>query len=251
MPLPNHLSLRHGALVAAVLAAVACAGGGGGGAVSPNGNDRGETAPAHGSNKHTNDGAVPSVEAEVGALDAAGCKHAFENARPSIDACFDRARQQLPFIEGQIEVFVRVAGDGSTAFAYPRNTTLGHRATERCVVAAVAGQRWPKPMGGGEGETTQTLSINTHERPPVAWTSADLGRNRRLLTNKLRRCQQRHGGTDLNVTMYVDPNGRVLAAGAASQDEAGRDALQCAADAPIGMRFNSPGSYPAKVTVSL
>lgn len=241
----------RGARLAMLLAFATACGSTSGEADSPADHDQDTFTSARSVAGTRGSSSVPTIEAEVGALDEEGCKLAFAKARPAIDQCLEDGRGKLPFIEGQMEVFVRVSGDGSTAFAYPRKATFGHRATERCVVDAIAAQHWPKPAGGREGETTQYLSIETHERRPLDWSGDDLGRNGRKLTAKLKRCMSQHGANSLDVTLYIDPDGRVMAAGASSPDEDGRDALQCAADAPKGMRFKSPGSYPAKVTFSL
>ena len=242
---------HHGAAVALVLLMAAC---GNSGNKPPAEHADDDGGPAHNDTKpkQTDGGGnAPAIEAEVGALDEAAVKAAFDQAMPSIEKCLKDAQSELPFIEGEMEVLVRVSGDGTTAWAFPLKATFGHRATEQCVVSAISAQQWPSPQGGREGQTTQYLNIGTNERPAVAWSGEDLGRNSRTLMSKLKKCKSRHGADALSVTFYVDPGGKVMAAGSASSDENGREALQCAADAPKKMRFNSPGSYPAKLTITL
>jgi hypothetical protein len=194
-------------------------------------------------------GSAPAVRAEVGALDEAAVKRTFREALPDIERCLASARTRLPFFEGELEVFLRVTGDGGVRWAYPRRSSFGDEATERCVLAALGARRWPRPEGGDEGETTQHFAVESEERPAVRWTAADLGPAGSELADRLARCKAASGTRRLEVTVHVDADGRALAAGAAVGDERGREAIGCAVEAATAQRYPSPGSYPAKVTV--
>ena len=53
----------------------------------------------------------------------------------------------------------------------------------------------------------------------------------------------------LAVTLYIDADGNVMAAGASVGDAAGLSAIDWAVKAAEGLSFPSPGSYPAKVMI--
>ena len=52
-------------------------------------------------------------------------------------------------------------------------------------------------------------------------------------------------------TLYVGTGGEVLSAGVTPPDETGEDAVDCLVEALLGAKFPSPGSWPAKVTLTL
>jgi hypothetical protein len=194
----------------------------------------------------------PAIEAEVGALDEKKVNDAFEAARSEINACLKSANDAMSYkvVGGDIEVEIRVKNDGSVRWSYPTRSTLGHRATERCILDALSKQAWPKPEGGDEGIARTSYGIDAPGRPAVEWSAGDVGEGGAELGGKLRGCARQAGGGGLSVTVYVDPDGKVLSAGAAASDENGIEALECAVDAALGTTFPSPGSYPAKVTLT-
>jgi hypothetical protein len=194
-------------------------------------------------------GGGPAIHAEVGALDEDKVNEAFQAARPAIDACFASANTGLRYqvVGGDVEVLVRVKNDGSIRWAYPRRSTLGHADTERCILSALEQQSWPRPEGGEEGIASTNYSIDPPGRPAVDWSSDDLGDAGPALEDKLRGCLSQGGS--LTVTVYVDPDGQAFSAGAAIEDEAALDALDCAISAARDVSYPSPGSYPAKVTL--
>ncbi len=196
--------------------------------------------------------AGPHIEAEVGALDPEAVEAAFESARAEVHRCFEQGNAGLDFavVGGDIEVFVRVGSDGSVRWIYPASSTVGHVGVERCVIDAVKKQRWPKPEGGDDGIARTRYGLDPPGRPPVPWSSADLGSGGSALAQKLGRCKQDSGTVSLSVTLYVDADGQVISAGAAAGDEKGVEAVDCAVAAAKAQRYASPGSYPAKVSVT-
>jgi hypothetical protein len=238
-------SLRtHGALLAVLLGgAVACGGSPAPAADDPSGDDTSPTSKPVRRN-------APSVQSEVGALDREAVNEVFQSAMGSIQSCVSRIREELPYVEGDFEVFLRIAGDGSVRYAFPRSSTLGHHDTEQCIVKALSRKTWPKPEGGDEGQASKSFGFDLgDDRPAVTWQPQQLGTAGNELKNALRRCKRSSGTASLSLTMYVGDDGKVVSAGAAVADEQGIDAIRCAVDATRGATFPSPGSYPAKVTL--
>lgn len=194
--------------------------------------------------------AGPSIESEVGALDGDAVDAAFTEARAAVQACMASANEGLPFkvVGGDIEVEVRIKSDGSVRHVYPKSSTIGHAGAEKCILEAVAAQSWPKPEGGDEGIARTQYGLDPPAaRPPT--NGADLGSAGATLGSKLRGCRSQSGTSSIAVTLYIDAEGKVMAAGASVGDEAGLSAIDCAVEAAEGLSFPSPGSYPAKVVV--
>jgi hypothetical protein len=191
----------------------------------------------------------PSIQAEIGALDEDEARKTYQAARPAIDRCVADATKRYKFLEGEIEILLRVGGDGRVRWGYPKLSNLGDVEVERCIFSALEAQQWPKPQGGDEGQTSQYLAFDAAGRAASPLGPDDLGPARGELESALRRCRQRAGTSWLSVTFYVSPDGNVLTAGAAAGDEQGIEAIDCAVGAAKGMTFPTPGSYPAKVTL--
>ena len=193
----------------------------------------------------------PSVESEVGGLDESRVKKAFEQSAGKLTACFNRGAERLPYLSGEVRFVIRIKSDGSPRVAFVKDSTLGDRATEECMLGALKAVPWPKPVGGNEGlaENSFTFEPGADERPPVAWSPEQLGTPFRKAKGELSRC--RAGASGLKVTMYVDTDGKPSAIGASSADERGEAAIACVISALQGITFPSPGSYAAKVTVPI
>ncbi len=192
-----------------------------------------------------------AMHSEVGALDASKVKEVFSSATGAIKSCFDAGAERVSTLDGEMEILLRISGEGTVRYAVPLKSSFGDRETERCMLGVLDKLSWPKPKGGDEGITTQRFDIRTVERAAVAWTPRDLGRKLGKLQTKLRSCQKKASAPWLSVTINVDEDGRPLAAGAATGDEHGLAALDCAVSAAKSLRYPWAGSWPAKVTVKV
>jgi hypothetical protein len=190
-----------------------------------------------------------AIESEIGALDEGKVRQAFERATPELLACFKQGLEKVPYLAGQVRIALRIDRTGHARVAYFKESTLGDRATEDCMLAAAKGALWPKPVGGREGlaETTLDFPPTGDERPPVEWKPSNLGHKLRAVKSAIASC--RAGAGAIDATLYVDTDGRALAVGVASADEKGDAAAACIVEKLKRMPLPSPGSYAAKVTV--
>lgn len=190
------------------------------------------------------------VEAEIGALDERGVDRAFKRAGPKLIACFGEGARRIPFLAGSIRFAVRVTHTGETRWAYVKESTLGDRETEACMLEALKGIRWPEPVGGEDGlaETSFEFPAQTEEQQPVSWTAAELGTPLRRVAPVLSKCRSDAGAGRLEATVYVQTDGKPLAIGVAASDERGEAAIPCVLDTLREVTFPSPGSYAAKAT---
>jgi hypothetical protein len=193
----------------------------------------------------------PSFESEIGALDDTKVKQTFEHLSGRLTTCFTDGARDIAFMSGDVRFVVRVAKDGSARWVYVKDSTLGHRKTEECMTSALKAASWPKPLGGeGLAENSFSFDPGSEERPPVAWTPERLGPQRKKALARLDQCKKKAGTRSLKATMYIDTDGSVSAVGLASGDEKGQGAADCVVDALKSLKYPSPGSYAAKVTVA-
>ena len=192
-----------------------------------------------------------SVQSEVGAIDETKAQAAMERAAGKLTACFTKGTQRIPYLAGAVSVYVRIGGDGSARYAYLRDSTLGDRATEECMLAVLTATQWPKPQGGDEGEVRNEFKFEPggDERPPVEWTPDQLGKPYERAKPDLARCRQSAGTGPMKATLYVDTDGKATSVGISTSDEKGASAIACVIDALKTLTFPSPGSYASKVSV--
>ncbi|MEZ4438093.1 MAG: hypothetical protein R3B72_03345 [Polyangiaceae bacterium] len=191
----------------------------------------------------------PSIQSEVGALDPEAVEAAFSAAKPALQRCLDdaNAKLDLPVIGGEMEVEVQVAPGGEVLAAFPKRSTFGHLDAERCVVDALRAASWPSPEGGEKGIARTVYRLDPPGRAAAELDAGDLGAAKAQILARLARCRADAGVEALAVTLYVDADGKLLAAGADTSDASGENALACAASAAKGVKLPSPGSFPGKV----
>jgi hypothetical protein len=194
----------------------------------------------------------PTVEADIGGLDDMKVKHKFEQVSVSLSRCFSEGEQNVAYLSGDIHFVIRIKKDGSARWAYVKDSTLGDRETEACMLRVLKGATWPQPLGGeGLAENTFTFDPGEEKRLPVAWTPKQLGPAHEKVKRALAQCKQQAGTRSLTATLYIDTDGKAASVGVASGDEKGEDAAQCVIDALKPLKYPSPGSYASKVSVSV
>jgi hypothetical protein len=196
--------------------------------------------------------ALPSAESEIGGLDDAKVKQTFEHLSSRLTGCYAAGAQRLPYLGGDVRFVVRIARDGSVRWAYVRDSTLGDRDTEVCMLGVLKAASWPKPLGGeGLAENSFAFEPGNEERPPVAWSPEQLGPALRSARSALSQCRKKAGAKSIKATLYVETDGKATSVGVASADEKGEAAAPCVVEALKGLKFPSPGSYASKVSVTL
>gem|GEM_PF-36225 len=198
--------------------------------------------------------AGPDLKAEVGALDAGVVKKNFASLSQKVERCQDERRKQnekLDFLSGDLKIEVWVAEDGSVKAAFLPRSTLGDRALEKCIVDAARSLPWPKPDGGLKGVASNEFQLPMKaDREAVPWASDKAESTVARAKSALGSC--RSGGKGpADVTLYVDTDGKVISAGASQPDPEKSPSPDCLVDAVKGLKFPSPGGWPAKVTVAI
>ncbi len=195
---------------------------------------------------------TPELDAEIGGMEEAKVQSAFERTSSKLTACFTEGTKRVPFLGGDVRFALRVDKDGTAHVAYLKESTLGDRETEACMLGAVKAASWPAPVGGKEGLAEGGFSFDpsADERPAVALDADKLGKELPKAKDAIARCRSSVGGGPVKVTMYIGTNGKPLAVGLSSADQKGDEAASCIVDALREMKFPSPGSYAGKVTIT-
>lgn len=232
--------LRSGAYAALWLGAAAC---GGGKEATPQ-----AAAPSAGSELPD---PRPRMEVSglMGTIPERKILGTLEPKLPEFQRCFERGAQQVEFIAGRMDFYFRVGLDGRVEWVYPRNSTVGHRATELCLLAVAEAARFPEPKGGGAAEIRWGFEIDelSDARPPVDWEPERVASALRDGSPALSACR----ASGLTVTAYVAPGGQVLAAGASAGSREAASQIDCVVEAVQALSMPDPGSYAAKVTFSV
>jgi hypothetical protein len=189
-----------------------------------------------------------SIAGLRGTLSQYEIQGALEPRMPKFSRCMQKRSGDLEWLAGSVEFQFRVAVDGSVALVYPSQSSMGDRETERCLLELAKATRFPQPHGG-EAEFSWPLEVppDPEVRPPVPWTLESAGD----LGERLSALKAQCPGGPFSVTAYVDTEGKVVAAGAATRDEASVAQLDCVSQAVAGWTFPSPGSYPAKLSLDI
>ncbi|HBQ15280.1 MAG TPA: hypothetical protein DEF51_30530, partial [Myxococcales bacterium] len=73
------------------------------------------------------------IEGLTGSLPMQEVRRVLEPRSPVFAECFLARSRRLSQLSGGVRLFIRVATDGSVERAFPEDSTLGDRETERCL----------------------------------------------------------------------------------------------------------------------
>lgn len=192
------------------------------------------------------------ASSEIGGLNEDAVDATFSSSVNSLERCLKSGAERVEFLGGTVSFYLKIDTTGRVDHAHLEHSTLGDRETERCMLNALRGKTWPKPVGGEHGLARKSFSFDPPNdvREPTFWEQRDAEPGLKKVFGEVSRCKDgRHG--DFEATLYVGTDGRVLAAGVAPPDEDGDAAVDCLVSVLEAASFPSPGSWPAKVTLTL
>lgn len=193
------------------------------------------------------------MASEIGALDEGQVKAVFQRVSKQFSSCYQRGTERVPYLAGEIAFKIRVTSEGKARWVFVKDSSLGDHETEACMVRALEGVSWPKPVDGEEGiaENSFAFEPGSDERMPIAWSPEQLGPKFRDAKGKLSQCRADAGTGPLKATLYVDTEGKAGSVGVSASDEKGKGAVACVVETLSGITFPSPGSYASKVSVTI
>jgi len=193
------------------------------------------------------------VSSDVGGLNDSQTRAAFRNAQAGFKKCLMEGWERIEFLGGEVHFYVALDDTGTIKANYLEETTLGDRATERCMLDVISAQKWPKAVGGEIGEARSSLAFDPPEdvRPPVDWSVDDISQTLAKVGDDLDNCKRHASPGRYSVTMYIGTNGSPISVGVAPPNGEADLAIDCIVGVLRGATFPSPGSWPAKVTFDL
>lgn len=163
--------------------------------------------------------------------------------------CFEQRLGAVEFLAGNIRFSFRIRTDGTVAWVYPAQSDIGDRQVEQCALEVARAARFPPPRGG-EAEFSWGFGFDAPDdvRPPLNWTADSLGNRLSDVGTVARACGV---SGSYQVTAYVQPGGRVLAAGGSAPSAESEAALDCILERVRAWTMPDPGSYAAKITFTV
>jgi hypothetical protein len=189
------------------------------------------------------------VEGQTGSISQMAVESAMGTHLERLGGCYRQALGGSPFLLGDVILSFRIARDGSVRVVFPLSSTIGHQATQACLVERARGIRFARPVGG-EAEASYPLAFNPGSgRPPDLWPAERVAEAIAEHRAEIDACGV--SGEGYSLTMYVEPGGRVTSAGVSYPAPDGGEAADCVARAAAAWTLPDPGSWMAKVTVDL
>lgn len=193
----------------------------------------------------------PSLQmhGEFGVLDEDQVRSTFERTwRTAMTDCQKRAGE---FVSGKTMVRMRVGHEGNVKWVYFKETNLGDRDAEKCMLEALRSTTWPIPEGGDDGLAEQELPFADYsDRPPTEWEPDRARATVEAASAKLRDCRGSASGQFL-ASAIIEKSGAVRSVGIQQPDETADEASDCIVDVLKGLKFPKTGSWPAKVTFEI
>jgi len=198
------------------------------------------------------DDATVAVSSDIGGMNEEQVSRVFSRAAGGFEKCLDFGTNRVEFLGGDVELYALIDRAGKLVHAHAASSTLGDRATEKCLLEVLEKQTWPKPVGGDRGVARKAFGLEPSGDvcPPVAWSADDVQDGLRKVGDEIEECKGGVGGA-FTATMYVDTNGTPLSVGMAPPNDEGEAVVDCLVSVLESARFRSPGGWPAKVTFEL
>jgi len=198
------------------------------------------------------EGPTITASSDIGGMNEDDVDAAFTSSVKGLQRCIDMGAKRVEFLGGSVAFLLKIDGTGRVKDAYLEHSTLGNRPTEQCMLDALRAKSWPKPVGGELGLARKSFSFDPPNdvREPITWDDHDAAPGLKKIASDVKDCKRGNPG-HFEATLYVGTDGKVLSAGVTPPDSAGEEALDCLVGLLEGASFPSPGSWPAKVTLSL
>lgn len=192
---------------------------------------------------------APQTWSELGVLDSGQVRATFEKLwNGPMQKCLAQAGEM---VSGDVTIRMRTTHDGEVRWAHLKESNLGDRQAEKCLLQTLHSAKWPTPEAGDEGISEQQLPfVSRADRPPVDWEPDRVRPAIDAARDKLNACLAGTSGTFI-ATAIVRTNGKVDSVGIAVPGEEQEQAADCLADVISGLTFPTTGSWPAKVSFEL
>jgi hypothetical protein len=193
-----------------------------------------------------------AASAELGGLDEREAERSFRASMDGLQACIQNGVERLEFIGGSIEFAVKVDASQRAAQVWAAESTLGERATEKCMFDALRSVSWPAPEGGPFGIARNSFEFAPRKGTlvPAVWDAGRISRVLSGLDGRLDECRG-PGAERLLITLYIGQGGKALGGGAASAEPVDEGDVDCVVEALLAADYPAPEHTPTKVRFEL
>ncbi len=188
------------------------------------------------------------VQGTLGTIPERKILAVLEPKLPAFQRCFFNGSAEVELIAGAIKLYFIVDEAGRVTSVYPLSSSIGHRATEQCILAEAKRSRFPEPKGGTGAELQWGFEMDgVGGRPPIEWDSARVS----SAIDEHREALSACGAGHFAITAYIEPGGRVIGVGVAVSNAEDAERIDCVVDEVKSWQMPDPGSYTAKVSFEL
>jgi outer membrane biosynthesis protein TonB len=178
-----------------------------------------------------------SVKGLTGTLNTDDVHQTMEAQQRAFNACIEHGRRSMRWVSGAMRFAFNVDAAGRVLDARPVESSIGHRELEQCLIEAVSVVVFPKPAGRASAEfawTVNVVPVGTPAEPLDPKRIAKLVRKQRR--SIARECELRPRER-FQLTAYVGPSGKVLAAGGFAVRARGVEKVDCVVQAVGAIRL--------------
>ncbi len=175
--------------------------------------------------------AAVSVRGIEGTLSSYDVRDTMERRNDEFAACHEPRAVVVPVLAGRVEFGIQVQADGKVGHVDVRESDLGDRVLERCFAEVISRTPFPRPHGG-QANVTYTMMLEP-ARPGHEAENWSVEHIERALAKRASPLRENCGlapRAGLVVTAYVNPNGRVVAAGVSARDGVSDEQADCVAE---------------------
>ncbi len=192
--------------------------------------------------------AVQGIEGTLSNFDV---RVTMEHHSKEFARCHETRARRVPHVAGNIEFKIHVLTSGEVSDVRVHASDLGDRPLERCLSEVIQNAKFPEPHGG-EADVAWNMALAPSGRAPAeVWETDRVERIvKKHKSDLLATCDARRAGP-FQVTAYVSPSGRVLAAGVAAERSSSAEHFDCIAEELRSWPMPRPRKGVAKVSFSL
>jgi hypothetical protein len=196
---------------------------------------------------------APAIEYDLGGIDPNIWKKKVDALKGGWMECYKTAHEHHETLEGKLTFTVRTNKDGSVKWAFIKDSDLGNRAVEKCVIDSIKASNFGPPMDAKEGEM-QAHSVgwplDDEARPADPGAQGSVLPSIEKAKGKLDACRNGAKGK-MTATIYIAKGGKPISVGLAIDDPTLDPAIDCAVDVLMKLHYVNKASWPTKVTVQL
>lgn len=192
------------------------------------------------------------VEGILGTIPQRRIEEVLEAKLPEFQRCFFEGTSEVATLSGHMKFYFHVGLDGRVEWVHPRGSSIGHRATELCLLSRAARARFPEPKGGGPAEFVWGFELEPMDSAstPQALSADEVMDSVDQHRPELSACGVQGTGHYV-VTAYIAPGGATQAVGAAADSNDAAQHIDCIVEAIRSWAWADPGDRAAKVSFRL